>query len=538
MYDNKTISMYDYFKSSVSDLSLPRVIFFNNKIDLKETFDTIHGVANYLIKEKVQVGDIVGVCLPNIPQAIFSFYGVNKVGAIANVIHPLISTKALIRIILETKTKILFLMDRFYAVHKTELDKIDCKVIVCKASEYLKGIKKAVYTKVEPKYDEKDVLFTSIIEDKTDDGKSYRTSDDRAIYLHSGGTTGEPKTVVLTNYAINYLTHTLINMTEVNGHKYLEHESVLVVLPLFHGFGLTICIHAAICLGKLVLMPNFNSKLACKLMRKHKINYLAGVPNMFLKMMMESSFKGKHLKGVKQIFCGGDKLEPAIKNKFDAILQSYGSNCEMVEGYGLTEVTTVCTMNIIGKTKEYSQGQAVDGCKIKIIDFDGNEAEPNQEGEIYVHSPAMMLEYLNDPETTNMVIETDENGVRWVKTGDIGWLDEEGYLFFKDRLKRMIKVSGFNVFPSEVEKVVSSLPEIQRACVVEGRYNDKVCVKLLIEMNKKYKYSLPIEQKIKHVIESETIKYAVPRIIEVVDKFKLTQIGKIDFKEYELKENK
>jgi len=534
MFSNKDINMYDYFKASVSDMSLERIIFFNRTIDLEETFKSINGVANYLKSENVREGDSVGICLPNIPQAIFSFYGVNKTGAIANVIHPLISTNALVKILLETKTKYLFLMDRFYAVHRTALDKLDCKVIVCKASEYLKGAKKLIYVKLEPKGMPDDLLFTSIISDTSDDGKSLKTEDDRAIYLHSGGTTGEPKTVVLSNFAVNYLAKTLVSMTEVNGHKYLETESVLVVLPLFHGFGLAICIHAAISMGRLILMPNFDSKRACHLMKKYKINYLAGVPNMFLKMMNEPSFQGKHLKAVKQVFCGGDKLEPSIKHRFDDILKKYGSSAEMIEGYGLTEVTTVCTMNVIGKTREHSQGQAVEGNKMKVITFDDKDAKAGEEGEIYVSSPSMMMEYLNDPETTAEVMIKDTSGETWIKTGDIGHLDEDGYLFFKDRKKRMIKIAGINIFPNEVEKVVTKLPEIDRACVVEGRLNDKVCVKLLIEMNKKYKYSAPIEQKIKLIIESEIIKYAVPRIIEVVDKFKLTQIGKVDYKQYEL----
>jgi long-chain acyl-CoA synthetase len=533
MYNDKEKTMYQYLKESFGDTSLERIIFYNTSINIAETLEAINGVCNYLYSEKVGAGESVGICLPNIPQAIFSFYGVNKAGCVANVIHPLISTKSLVKILEQTNTKILFLMDRFYAEHREALDEIDCKVIVCKASEYLSGAQKLIYQRLEPKGRASDIYFKDIIIDKQDRVARRGAADGRSIYLHSGGTTGEPKTVVLSDYAINYLSHTLIKMTEKDGHRYIPTESILVVLPLFHGFGLTICIHAALSLGRIVLMPSFNSHKACALMRKHKINYLAGVPNMFLKMMKERNFAGKHLKNINQVFCGGDKLDPEIKDRFDALLKKYGSRAEMIEGYGLTEVTTVCTMNLIGKTRRHSQGMPVDGVSIKIMNPDESEAPTGAEGEIYVASPAVMLGYLNDENTSKEVMQKDGEGKVWIKTGDIGKLDEDGYLYFTDRKKRLIKIAGFNVFPAEIEKVVDKMPEIARSCAVEGIYEGKPCVKLLIEMNKKFKYSPLIEQKIKLLIENEIIKYAVPRIIEVVDYFKLTQIGKVDFKYYE-----
>lgn len=532
-FNDKEMTIYQYLKGSITDTNLERIIFYNRSIDIAEMLSAINGVCNYLVSEQVQSGSSVGICLPNIPQAIFAFYGVNKAGCIANVIHPLISTNALIKIVEETDTKILFLMDKFYVQHREALDKVNCKVIVCKASEYLKGAYKLVYQKLEPKCQANDIFFNDILIDKTDKQGQKGTKDGRAIYLHSGGTTGEPKTVVLSDFAINYLADTAIKMTTADGHQYLPTESMLVVLPLFHGFGLTICIHAVLSLGRLVLMPSFSSHRACALMRKHKINYLAGVPNMFLKMMRERSFAGKHLKHIKQVFCGGDKLSPEIKERFDSLLTKYGSNAEMLEGYGLTEVTTVCTMNIIGKTRHNSQGFPVTGAKLKIKDADNNEVPVGIEGEIFVNSPAVMMGYLNDEKTTAKVMQKEQDGSVWIATGDIGKVDKDGYLYFIDRKKRIIKIAGFNVFPAEIERVIGAMPEIVRSCAVEGVYNGKPCVKLLIEMNKKFKYSPLIEQKIKMFIEKEIIKYAVPRIIEVVPYFKLTQIGKVDFKYYQ-----
>jgi len=532
-FSDKEMTMYQYLKDSFTDTSLERIIFFNRSIDIAEMLAAINGVCNYLLSEKVQPGDSIGVCLPNIPQAIFSFYGVNKAGCVANVIHPLISTNALVKILEETDTKILFLMDRFYVQHREALDKLECKIIVCRASEYLKGVYKLVYQKLEPKGQANDILFKDILLDTADRPARPGSADGKAIYLHSGGTTGEPKTVVLSDYAVNYLADTTIQMTTNNGHRYLPSESMLVVLPLFHGFGLTICIHAALTLGKLVLMPSFSSHKACSLLRKHKINYLAGVPNMFAKMMKEKNFAGKHLQHIKQVYCGGDKLAPEIKEKFDSLLAQYGSSAEMIEGYGLTEVTTVCTMNLIGKTRPNSQGVPVTGARIKILGPEGQELPIGKDGEIFVDSPAVMMGYLNDPKTTAEVMQQDKDGAVWIATGDIGKLDQDGYLYFIDRKKRLIKIGGFNVFPAEIERVISKMPEIVHSCAVEGVFEDKPCVKLLIEMNKRFKFSHLIEQKIKMQIEKEIIKYAVPRIIEVVPYFKLTQIGKVDFKYYE-----
>ncbi len=536
-FSDKEMTMYQYLKDSITDTSLERIVFFNRSIVVAEMLSAINGVCNYLFSEKVQPGDSIGICLPNMPQAIFSFYGVNKAGCVANVIHPLISTNALVKILRQTDTKILFLMDRFYVQHREELDKLNCKIIICRASEYLKGVYKFVYQKLEPKGQASDIFFKDILMDTQDRPARLGAADGRSIYLHSGGTTGEPKTVVLSDYAVNYLADTTIRMTSNNGHRYLPTESMLVVLPLFHGFGLTICIHAALTLGRLVLMPSFNSYKACALMRKHKINYLAGVPNMFVKMMKERNFTGKHLQHIKQVYCGGDKLAPEIKEQFDSILASHGSTAEMIEGYGLTEVTTVCTMNLIGKTRLNSQGVAVTGARIKIKGEDGQELPAGAEGEIFVDSPAVMMGYLNDAKTTAQVMQKDKDGSVWIATGDIGKLDQDGYLYFIDRKKRLIKIGGYNVFPAEIERVISKMPEIVHSCAVEGVFGGKPCVKLLIEMSKKFKYSPLIEQRIKMQIEKEIIKYAVPRIIEVVPHFKLTQIGKVDFKYYENEKN-
>lgn len=527
---NCEMSMYDFVKKSILDKTKEKIIYFNNRINGYDLFSQIDAVAIYLTKLGVKKGDAVGICLPNIPQAVISFYATNKIGAIANILHPKISLGALMKIIEKTNTRTLFVFDSSLEIYKTKLLEKGINIISCSASLYLKGIKKQIKRILEPKYGEGIIDFSIMLEEKGEincESDCYATS----VYLHSGGTTGEPKTVMLSSFAFNKLVDNVIISTSKN-HKYTVDHSMLMVLPLFHGFGLGICIHLSLANFKVVMMPKFSTKESIKLIRKHKIDYIAGIPTMYNKLLSDKNFDGKYLSSLKLLFCGADTLSQKTKNEFDEILLKNNSSAEIYEGYGLSEVASVLTVNVKGETKKGTQGKPINEAKVLILDDKGSQCPPLVAGEVVIQSQAMMNGYFGE-ENHDHYYFMNEKGEKWLRTGDIGFVDEDGYFTFKGREKRIIKIAGVNIFPSEIETLVMEMKEIDNACIARTTIDNKSALKLIIQMNKSFRYSTHIEKLIKDRIAEEFMSYAIPRKIIVVDKIELTLMNKVDYKKYE-----
>ncbi len=523
------LTMYQYFKKHGIDVAPKetKLIFMGEKIDAYRLLQHVDQVASFLVSFGVKTGEAVGVCLPNIPQAVAAVYGINKIGAIVNAIHPLISTKALVAALNKTGSRIVFLLDRMVAKHEAELHKNGIVIVSCRMSDFVSGIKGMAMKLTEPGKNNFITEYNDIfsrrarVEVATD-------PDAPAVYLHSGGTEADPKTVVLSSRAFNSLADNVIE-TECGERGYSIDDTMLMVLPIFHGFGLGVSLHTIVSHAKLVLMPRFDATKAVKLIKKYKVSFLAGIPQMFEKMLNERAFDGEYLSSLKYVFCGGDKLSSDLKQKFDEVLRKNGSQAEILEGYGLTEVTTVVSVNRPGECKAGSQGPAMVGGEMMIVDDAMNEVPRGTVGEILVTSSANMIGYLNDEEATKRCF-IEKNGKKFVKTGDLGYMDEDGYLYFKDRKKRLIKISGVSIFPSEVEQIVESMREVDAACVTPTTVNGKPATRLSIVLNSKFRWSPLIEQRIKDNILANTIKYAVPREIKVVKSLPRTIVGKVDYK--------
>lgn len=521
-------TMYSYLSERLRGKKSDSITFFGTNISSESLLLEIDSLAAFLKISRVEQGESIAICLPNIPEAIIAFYAVNKTGAVANMIHPLIGSEGLFNILKRTRSTYLFIMDSFYIKHREVLKKLPLTVVICSPKNYLSGLYKTVYKiknrKIDKAINKKDVLFFKDLIGIDYDFDPIPSKDDIAVYLHSGGTTGEPKTVMLSNFALNSLSDSLEEWF-IQKKPFSIDDAILMVLPLFHGFGLGVCMHTILPRFRLVLMPSFNAKSAIKLIKKEKITFLAGVPAMYQKLLKEKSFMGPHLKNIQFIFSGGDKLPDNLKIEFDKAIKDSGGHSEILEGYGLTETVTVCTINPIDAPKLSSIGKPIP--KTELIIYDGkNICAPNVPGEILITGDTLMSGYLNDIDTTNQCF-TNINGKRYVKTGDCGYLDEEGYLFFKDRYKRMVKISGIGIFPAEIEAAVLKMNEIVRACAIPAG-GEKPYIKLYIELKGDIVFSLDLENKIKNKISTELIKYAVPREIIVKKELPLTKVGKVD----------
>jgi len=535
-------SMLAYLKECREDTGNRDVwSFLGKRMRRDGLYGDIDTLSRFLKSTGVKKGESVAICLPNIPNAIVAVYAANQIGAISNVVHPLVPPEGLKSILKEVGSKVLFIFDLFYEKHKRIIEELGVIAVVCSVKDYAGSIKSALLG-VATRSKTKNIKYSpSLIEYKSamkigkdaEDIIDGGRGEDIAVYLHSGGTTGSPKTVMLSNRALNALADTT---KAILGGEVTEEDSMLMAIPLFHGFGLGVCMHTTLAAsGRMVMMPAFNAKSACKLLKKEKISFISGVPTMYEKMMAEKLFDGEHLKYLKQCYCGGDKLPETTKAKFDAILEKAGNPITLSEGYGLTEVVSVCAVNT-DSSRARSVGKGLSGVKFKIVSESGEETDNGEVGEILISTQARMSGYLNDPEATAEAMVMDESGEVWIRTGDLGYMDSDGYLYFKDRKKRLVKISGVNVFPKEIEELVEAMPEVRFAAALEVKINQKSAIKLLVVMNKGYNFSPLIEESILRRISQNLMKYSTPRIIEARESLPLTEIGKVDYKKLAIEE--
>ena len=487
-------------------------------------------------KMGVKKDDVVTICLPNIPEALYLFYAINQLGAIANIIHPLMKEEQLEEILKRCNSKILFVLDTRYNEFK-KINKEGIKVFsVCPTHE-CNFILNFLYNQISKKdltYKKDKNNYYSIDEFyKEKDRVSEFDKDIKkdAVYLHSGGTTGDPKTIALSAYAINSLCQSCYDVLDF---KEGEITYVLSVLPMFHGFGLTICVHIELAYGGCdMLMPKFSSKETVKFLKRKKLNFIVGVPILFEGLLRNKNFKGKNISSLRNCFVGGDFVSDSLYDRFNKRMEEANIKCRLGVGYGLTETVTVCSVNSISETKRGTVGKPLNNLKVLIIDENNNVLNNGEKGEICIAGPTLMNGYRFSRNKDNDDIFIFINNEKYIKTGDYGFLDDEGFIHFEQRIKRLIKVNGINIFPSEIENIVNSLPYVFENAAI-GIQDDRFgsIIKLYIVLDRDYpkdfgKYS----EEINELIVNKASIYAKPKEIVYVDKLPKTLIGKIDVKQ-------
>lgn len=529
---NIDCTMYEYALKAGRD-NREIMNYYGRAVFYDSFIADVDALALYLRDYGIGKGDSVAMCLPNIPNAIIAFYAINKIGAIANIVHPLLPAGGLAAILEETPCKAILINDVFYNKYKRVIPD-ETLIIRCSMGEFM-----PFYMRIPFKFftkfaflGAKGISWTSLIrrarklKNTTQDNVNIVTKgNDIAVFLHSGGTTGDPKTVMLSNKALNAVAY---NINSLNGHNLKAGTSMLMVLPMFHVFGLGVCMHSTMSAGARALMlPYFKAKATVKVMRRERVTFVTGVPQMYAKILKEKAFYGDYLKDIKYCYCGGDKLSESIIDKFKKATDEYQSQCVLSEGYGLTEAG-ICTVNTADNYAVGSVGAPIGNVKIKIMDDNACEQPPFERGEVCVGGDSIMSGYYNAPATNNRVFVTVD-GEKYLRTGDIGYVDEKGRLFFADRIKRMVKISGVNVFPSEIEREAERLKFVDKAVAIGKTTSDnKSYVKLCIKIKDGEKVFAPIIR-VRDALESELMRYAVPREIVLVEKIPFTPLGKVDY---------
>ena len=485
--------MRDFHKKDDNRLAVVRG---SRKIKYEEFFREIDRVAAGLFALGVRHGDVVMIALPNIIQSVVAVYAVAKLGAIASMIHPKLSEEQFEKSVKKQSPKVVFLSEVNLKEYKNVCKGI--KTVFCSMLRYS-------YTGL-PRATEYDAYAT--------DG------DDAMFIMHSGGTSGEPKDVVISHKAANAMAGNLLMSL---GDKFYGDNAMLVVLPMFHGFGLCVGVHAAACTNMaLILEPVFKPKKIVESIAKNHVTTIVAVPRMVQLLLQEKGFSGKAISTLKDVFVGGDSVGPELVKEFDERMKEAGAKATLSPGYGLTETVSVCALTLDGY-REGSLGFAIKDVDTRIVDDDLNMVKVGEAGELLLSTPQMMLGYLNDEEATNKTLVIMD-GKKWLRTGDLFRVDEEGHLYFLGRKKRLIKVSGMNVFPNEIERVAQELGLIKDCVVIESRKDGKSYIKLLVEED----LTLDEQSKIKAHIGKRLSHWSIPRDIERVEKFPRTQVGKVD----------
>lgn len=545
-FTEKTI--YEYLKASVGeDKDFIALNYFGTRISYNELFMKIEQASKALRSMGVRPKDVVTICLPNMPEAIISFYACNNIGAIADMIHPLSSEEQVKKYLLDSKSRFLIILDANYAKYKEILgETLVYKTVFVSPKESMPPLTSLGYQitrgfKIKkPRLGDIDFLTWKEFLLR---GISYNKmfvnpmkSRDVAIILHSGGTTGNPKGIMLSNYNFN----AECQQDGVNVYNVRPKDRILTILPIFHGFGLCVCIHCPLCLKvETILMPEFEGGRFYRIMKNLKPHVIAGVPTLWEAMMSNKKFDDVDMSQLKYIISGGDYLTIPMEKKMNNFLHSHGATISISKGYGMTESVAATAYTFDGTNEPGSIGIPMVGNSFTICSPDTNLELPfGEEGEICVNGPTVMVGYLNNKEETDNVLKKHKDGRIWLHTGDLGYISPDGIIFFTGRLKRMIVSSGFNVYPSVIEEVIEQHPLVSKCCVIgiPHKYKQHVA-KAFIVLESNIKPTPQIKKEIIELCKKNLAVYSLPREYEFRDSLPKTLYNKIDYKSLEEAEN-
>jgi len=512
--------------------------FMGGDVSYRQLAQKIDNTAKAFAAMGVKEGDVVTLCMPNIPQTVYCLYALNRIGAVASMVHPLSAVGELVFYLNEVKSRILVTLDQFYPKMQEVLTQYSVdKLLIASVGDALSGLLKIGYTLTEGRKIAKvpSSETTVLWKDFLAGGKGYdkacsviRKGADDAVILFSGGTTGRTKAIRLSNLNLNALALQTAEMS----HCEVRGKSMLAAMPMFHGFGLGVCVHTMLAAGgRSILVPRFNVSSYAKLVAKERPNFIAGVPTLFEALTRSKEMEKAKLDCLCGVFSGGDSLSVELKKKLDKFLSDHGATVRVREGYGTTECVTASCLTPFDKEKEGSIGIPYPDTYYTICEV-GSEAELpyGEEGEICLRGPSVMLGYLNHPKENADTLRTHADGHTWLHTGDLGWMDEEGFIYFKQRIKRMIVTSGYNVYPSQLENIIEAHEAVQMSCVIGVHDPYKIQkVKAFVVLRPGFKESEELKASLFEHCRKHIAKYAMPYEIEIRESLPKTLVGKVAY---------
>lgn len=544
--DYPRLTMYQLLaRNAKAYPDLPAYEFQNRKTSFRSFLERIERAAGALYALGIRKGDRVTICMPNTPQALECFYALNRLGAVSNMIHPLSAVGEITFYLDISKSKAILTLDRFYGKVHTAVTNAKRKplLLIARIQDELSLPLRLGFSLTEArKYpalpkDDSYVLWSDALRRATDklppDDAKY---NECASILYSGGTTGTTKGICLSSYNFNALA---LQTIAASGYSDIIGRSMLSVMPIFHGFGLGIGIHTALVGGaKCILVPNFSIKTYAELLIKKHPNFIPGVPTLFEALLRADNLDKLDMSFLMGVFSGGDSLSVELKHKVDAFLREHGASVQIREGYGTTECVTASCLTPIHNARDGSIGLPFPDTYYQIVKPGTNEEVlPGAEGEICISGPSVMLGYLDNPEETAQTLRRHDDGRIWLHTGDLGKMDRDGFVYFLQRIKRMIITSGYNVYPSRLENIIDGHEKVLLSCVIGVKDPYKMQrVKAFVVLRPGYTPSDAIKAELMDYCRERIAKYAMPCEIEFRDELPKTLVGKVAYRVLEEEE--
>lgn len=538
--DVPNISVYEYLKEhAVNYKNNIAIDYYGTKITYSEFMNKIDTTAKAFRSQGIRKGDVVSILSANIPEALYAFYGLNKIGAVANMLHPLLSENEIRDALKKYSTVMVVSMDITYSKLKKIIDETDVyKTVIISAKDSMNPFMRLGYEVTQGKKVEKPKKSESFTywKDFIKHGQNYQNDkyevdinrDFPAAILQSGGSTGIPKGIVLSNGNFNAATiQAKIALPDLD-----KKDIILGIMPIFHGFGLEVSINDAFCVGaKVVLIPTFKAGEFDKLLKKYNPSVLVGVPTLFEAMTNNPGMTNVKLNNLKYVIAGGDTFNKNKVIKINNFLHEHGAQTNFTQGYGMTEALAAISFDLKYASKEGSVGIPWPGTYVSICKPGTDEEVPyGEDGEICISGPTVMLGYYNNEKETNDALRIHKDGNIWLHSGDIGYMDKDGYIFYKQRLKRMIITSGYNVYPAQIEEVLETHPGVLDSTVIGVPHPYKVEVaKAYIVLKPGFKES-KVKRELEELCTQNLAKYSIPKEWEFRKSLPKTIVGKVDFR--------
>lgn len=542
-------TMYEMIeKVAASNPNVAAYEIFGKKTTYRQFHERILRAARAFVAAGITKGDAVTICMPNTPQALDCFYALSRIGAIANMVHPMSARDEITFYLNVSKSRMILTMDMFCETVEAAAKQADhpVKILVARMQENLNPIFAAVYVakagKQYLKYPDTDhaQTYVSFLQKGTPNVKLPDVGfekDRTGAILYSGGTSGKPKGIMLTDFNFNACS---LQARVAMGADLRPGMKMLSCMPIFHGFGLGINIHTVLISGATcILMPTFNAKSYAKMLIKKRPNFIAGVPTIFEALLHLPEMEKADLSCLKGMYCGGDSLSVELKKKVDEFLRDHKATIEVKEGYGLTECVTASCLTPSGRYKPGSIGLPFPDTVYCIVKpGTDEECAPMEDGEIILHGPTVMKGYLNSPEETAQTLRKLPDGNTWLYTGDLGCMDEEGFVYYKQRIKRLIITNGYNVYPGQVENAIDSCPEVAYSSVIGVKDQRRMHrVRAYVVLRDGVEGNEECKAKIMAGIKDKVAAYALPREIIFRKELPKTLVGKVHYRKLEEEAN-
>lgn len=512
--------------------------YFDHKISYGKLFKNIERATNGYSALGLKKDDIVTVCAVTIPETIYTFYGLNRLGVICNMIDPRTSMEGITEYIKEVNSKIVVTIDVAYSkvVEATKETNVEKIVVISPADSLLQPMKCLYKVFKTPKIpsDGLHILWKDLIKigkDEKPNIVSYKKNTP-CVIVHTGGTTGIPKGVMLSDDNMNAAAFQAI----IAGFDFKREHNWLNIMPPFIAYGVGNGLHLPLVVGmEVILIPSFNPDKFADLLNKYHPNHMVGVPSHYGNIVHSQKMNKEDLSYVIAPVVGGDAMDIALEIETNKFLEEHNCTYPICKGYGMSEVAAaVCACASHECNKIGSVGIPWPKTVMSAFDLStGEELGYNEEGEICITGPNTMVGYFNNKAETNNVIKKHKDGLLWVHSGDIGYIDEDGFVYIKDRIKRVIiRHDGFKVFPSLIEKTVDKNLNVVSNCAVgvmdkSHRQGKLPVVFAVIAENADAR---KVKAELFEICKKELPEYVQPVDFIFIDKMPLTSIGKVDYR--------